>query len=168
MSEFFEQYKRPEWQKKRLEVMNLAGFACQNCGDEEKTLNVHHKFYVKGRKVWEYDADDLECLCEPCHEYVHSLRDDLKQLYGTLSVTSLEQILGYARTIAVEDNQGGPNLVKIESYEQAIGVAHAIGFRDRCSAPSKIIDHIGSTHSALHEELCQLFLEEVEARAVVQ
>ena len=28
-----------------------------------KRLNVHHKYYVLGKKPWEYDKDALETLC---------------------------------------------------------------------------------------------------------
>ena len=31
MSDFFAQYKRPEWQKKRLEVMEASKFMCEDC-----------------------------------------------------------------------------------------------------------------------------------------
>jgi hypothetical protein len=66
-----EQLKSPKWQKKRLEVLSLRGFKCENCANEEKQLHVHHRFYLKGRKAWEYDNDVLQVLCETCHENEH-------------------------------------------------------------------------------------------------
>jgi hypothetical protein len=66
-----EQLKSPKWQKKRLDVLNLRGFKCENCANEEKQLHVHHRFYLKGRKAWEYDNDVLQVLCETCHENEH-------------------------------------------------------------------------------------------------
>jgi hypothetical protein len=75
-----EQYKHPNWQKRRLERMEAAGWECMNCGDKGTTFNVHHKRYVKGRNVWEYDDDELVVLCEPCHEEEHVISDDLKEL----------------------------------------------------------------------------------------
>lgn len=57
----------PRWQRRRLEVMKHAEFRCEACGDDKTTLNVHHVVYVKGRKPWEYEQKDLQCLCEPCH-----------------------------------------------------------------------------------------------------
>lgn len=71
---FKEQYLHPQWQRKRLEVMSAAGYACENCGETEATLNVHHKRYVKGRMVWDYERDELACLCEPCHKTHHKER----------------------------------------------------------------------------------------------
>ena len=75
-----EQLLHPNWQRKRLEILNDAGFTCEVCGDTETTLNVHHKRYVKGRKVWEYERRELTCLCEVCHRTEHEAREELDQL----------------------------------------------------------------------------------------
>lgn len=79
-----EQYKHPNWQKKRLEVMQAARFECEICGDKDTTLNVHHKRYVKGRNVWEYGRDELMCLCEPCHEEHHDNVNAFRELTAQL------------------------------------------------------------------------------------
>jgi hypothetical protein len=63
----------PRWQRKRLEVMQRAGFACELCGDTRTTLNVHHTQYVRGRDPWDYPAAELRCLCEPCHGREHGV-----------------------------------------------------------------------------------------------
>lgn len=34
-------------------------------------LNVHHTYYIKGRKPWEYGNDTLVTLCENCHKKRH-------------------------------------------------------------------------------------------------
>lgn len=73
--EFFEQYNRPEWQKKRLEAMQRAGFKCSMCGNDEDKLQVHHRKYISGRKVWEYDISELDVLCDSCHGYAHATKD---------------------------------------------------------------------------------------------
>lgn len=65
---YLEKLKDPQWQKTRLLVMSRAGWQCEACGEHEKTLHVHHKIYVKGREPWEYDLDQLSCLCAECHE----------------------------------------------------------------------------------------------------
>lgn len=61
----------PRWQRLRLEVMQRADFKCEHCGSETTTLNVHHTYYRRGRKPWEYDHETLRCLCEPCHKKEH-------------------------------------------------------------------------------------------------
>lgn len=77
---YSEQLRHPNWQRKRLEVMEAANFNCEDCGDANTTLNVHHQRYVKGRLAWEYEIDELQCLCQPCHAKHHEQRDLLDLL----------------------------------------------------------------------------------------
>ena len=63
--------RHPFWQKKRLELLNLAGWMCQQCKAVDKPLQVHHKNYRKGLNPWEYDLCELESLCEHCHAEEH-------------------------------------------------------------------------------------------------
>ena len=72
-----EQIKSPKWQKKRLEVLELRGFKCEECKCEDKQLHVHHRFYIKGRKYWEYDNDVLQVLCEDCHQKEHEKPEEI-------------------------------------------------------------------------------------------
>lgn len=53
-SSYYDLFKHPKWQKKRLKILELAGFECERCGAKNKTLHVHHKYYEKGLKPWEY------------------------------------------------------------------------------------------------------------------
>jgi hypothetical protein len=50
-----------------LEIMERDEFTCQSCGAKDKTLNVHHKKYVRGLMPWEYCGFVLVTLCEDCH-----------------------------------------------------------------------------------------------------
>jgi hypothetical protein len=61
----------PRWQRKRLEVLNRDDFTCIACGNQKRTLHVHHIEYKKGKKPWEYSIDDLSTLCEVCHKVHH-------------------------------------------------------------------------------------------------
>ncbi len=76
-----EQYKHPLWQKKRLEAMEAAGFECSACGDKETMLHVHHHRYVKGRMMWEYELNELNVMCAPCHEERHYVKDQIADLF---------------------------------------------------------------------------------------
>lgn len=60
--------KDPRWQKKRLEIMQRDNFTCQHCLATDKSLQVHHLVYEKGKKPWEYENDELITLCEMCHQ----------------------------------------------------------------------------------------------------
>lgn len=91
--EFKDQYRSPEWQKKRLEVLQYAEFCCERCHDNESTLHVHHKRYVKGRKVWEYDREELAVLRESCHENAHFEKDALGKLLAKLHPDGLGDIV---------------------------------------------------------------------------
>lgn len=66
--QYREKFKDPRWQKKRLDIMSRDNFTCQICGETERTLNVHHRIYERGREPWEYNNDLLVTLCQPCHE----------------------------------------------------------------------------------------------------
>jgi hypothetical protein len=74
---YSEQLRHPNWQRKRLEVLELHGFKCFCCGSKEKTLHVHHKKYIKGRMAWDYETDNFEALCEECHKEVHGAKERL-------------------------------------------------------------------------------------------
>ena len=74
----------PRWQRKRLEVLQLADFRCESCCSDENTLHVHHKFYVKGREPWEYEATDLVALCEDCHEFEHDSKRRIEQIIAAV------------------------------------------------------------------------------------
>lgn len=93
---YFEQLKHPKWQRKRLEVLEIAGFECEDCGSNEKTLHVHHRQYFKGRMAWEYGNEELAVLCDECHEMAHSVDDRLKQILAvTGSNDALAMVAGF-------------------------------------------------------------------------
>ena len=81
----------PEWQKVRYQVMQRANFKCeyQNCEltlDEKNPLNVHHTYYKKGLKPWDYPLDSLECLCYTHHSAKHDIDVNLDyRIYAKLS-----------------------------------------------------------------------------------
>lgn len=89
-----EQLLHPNWQRKRLETLEAYGFECTNCGATEKTLHVHHRRYVKGRKAWEYETDELNVLCEDCHQSEHDARDELERLVAAIGPSGLDVLLG--------------------------------------------------------------------------
>jgi hypothetical protein len=35
-------------------------------------LQVHHRYYIKGRLPWEYKSDALQTLCAECHQKLHN------------------------------------------------------------------------------------------------
>lgn len=117
MSDFFEQYKRPEWQRKRLEVM----------GATDKTLNVHHAHYVRGRMPWEYDAESLRCLCEECHQVRHDQLKLLKLTVGHLDPDDVSRLIGYLRGLDLQHYAkfGEDRVARLNNAEESQGLAEA-------------------------------------------
>jgi hypothetical protein len=65
---YSEKLKDPRWQKMRLKVLERDGWQCQECGDKETMLCVHHRYYESGKDPWEYPPEALRTLCEHCHK----------------------------------------------------------------------------------------------------
>jgi 5-methylcytosine-specific restriction endonuclease McrA len=71
----------PRWQKKRLAILNSANWHCQDAGcdsPDEIPLEVHHCYYLYGKKPWDYPDDAFLALCEPCHRERQKLENELK------------------------------------------------------------------------------------------
>ncbi len=106
---YAEQLKHPNWQRRRLQMLEAAGFACSECGADSKTLHVHHRRYIKGRKAWEYEDRDLGVLCEVCHEATHKAREAVDaELAGMchLELAALHALLLGYRNEIVEQMHG--------------------------------------------------------------
>ena len=87
---YAEQCRRPEWQKKRLEIMERDGWACIRCGKKDRTLHVHHRYYVRGRDVWDYPVAAYMTLCNHCH------KDETKteKIEGRVEAAVLDMMFG--------------------------------------------------------------------------
>lgn len=64
---YADKYRHPNWQRRRLEIMDRDGFVCAWCGAKDVMLSVHHKSY-KSCEIWDYPDDDLVTLCDTCHQ----------------------------------------------------------------------------------------------------
>lgn len=112
MSAYQELLKRPEWKKRRAEIIELAGCRCEDCGrclvgcevcDHHesfvKQLEVHHRHYVRGRKPWEYPDVAFLCICRDCHEERTLTTDVIKMALGLLSCRDQELLLIKAKSL---------------------------------------------------------------------
>jgi HNH endonuclease len=63
---YSEKLKSPQWQKKRLEILQRDNFTCQLCSDTETELQVHHLKYTG--EPQDAPNEDLQTLCKHCHE----------------------------------------------------------------------------------------------------
>jgi len=75
MSKYTELFKDPRWQKKRLEILERDEWKCLLCVDKKQTLHVHHKWYIRGLKPWEYANSCLMTMCDECHSFEHSIKE---------------------------------------------------------------------------------------------
>lgn len=121
------QYCHPQWQKKRLEVMESAGFSCEKCGNTEKMLNVHHRFYRRGRKMYEYERSELVCLCEDCHKTTHEYQDQMRELLEQLDPSQIEQVVGYLKGLVIEPCIEDGMVINISTWPEVDGFARATG-----------------------------------------
>jgi hypothetical protein len=123
---YYDLLKRPEWQRKRLEVMERAGFRCQQCRSNHQTLNVHHRYYSKGCKPWEYPDEVFLCLCEQCHKDWHDLMDKVKRDAGMLSKENLDKVRAFIRSLVVAamPEVAGESLPLDRIYREGLRVLH--------------------------------------------
>jgi hypothetical protein len=95
---YAQQIKHPNWQKKRLEVLNAHNFECENCGAEEEELHVHHPFYKRGAMIWQYETDVLQCLCNKCHKEAHVQDEKIKMLASDPNICK-EELIGILKAM---------------------------------------------------------------------
>jgi len=121
---FLAKYRDPRWQRLRLKVMEEAGFQCEECQDETETLNVHHKLYRKDANPWDYELEELICLCHKCHKYIHQQKKRLNAALANQSTWGLDYLVAYAEALEC----GGPyGRIHIASSRMAEAVADVYG-----------------------------------------
>lgn len=67
--------EHPLWQRKRAKLIKRSENRCQICASSEKPLHVHHSYYLRGWKPWQYPDGSLIVVCERCHEGIHQLKE---------------------------------------------------------------------------------------------
>jgi len=64
------------WQRKRVVVLNRAGYRCERCTSDAQPLHVHHKTY---ERLGDELPEDLTVLCKKCHEKEHQKQPKKKK-----------------------------------------------------------------------------------------
>ena len=137
---YYDLLRHPNWQRKRLEILERADFTCEQCGDTEKTLNVHHKRYRKGAKPWEYENHELSSLCEDCHQREHADREEIADALSIVDPGRLDEILGFIVGLYVVDQcfaePAPPDAthLPVKNAEFAIGLGRALGLGSMLSS----------------------------------
>lgn len=101
---YWQKLKDPRWQRKRLEVLERDEFKCVVCEDDMNTLHVHHRRYCKD--PWDSPLEDLETLCERCHENVELAKREVLPLFESADamITLLHVLIKH------KENANGRNL----------------------------------------------------------
>ena len=152
-----DQLLHPNWQRKRLECLDAAGWKCVRCQATESTLHVHHKRYVKGRMAWEYEDHELAVLCANCHQSAHGLQDEIAGIltFADISLTPKAEnmpsvcsvLLGYLWSeVSEETRQRLASVEQSKSYRA--GIAARLLVESDLSA-----DEIGALGTALIDNL---------------
>lgn len=63
-----EYLKSGHWQIFRRKALQNRAFTCENCGERQKPLDVHHLTY---KNLWNEQLEDVEVLCRKCHNKKH-------------------------------------------------------------------------------------------------
>ena len=85
---YSEKLKDPRRQKKRLEILDSAGWRCEDCGcglQDGREFHVHHTAYISGKDPHEYGQDLLMSLCVDCHERRQKREDALRVGIGRIT-----------------------------------------------------------------------------------
>ena len=124
---YADKLKDPRWQKKRLEIMERDGFRCRDCGDDESTLNVDHKVYRSGADPWDYPNDDLQTLCEDCHDRISKMRKSIMDTVGRMNSWELGRVLTFIKQIPICDevlimfgDEGPGVMVSLDQWDRAL------------------------------------------------
>lgn len=107
MNPFWEKYRDPRWQRRRLEKFQQSNYMCEHCRATEATLHVHHKIYRRGAEPWDYELHELELLCESCHEEQHDLKKSLQDAIAILDQYAFQSLLGFAQALALKQECEG-------------------------------------------------------------
>ena len=89
---YAEKYRHPNWQRKRLEIMNRENFTCEACGATDKPLQVHHGYYERGKDPWDYQDETLHCFCVDCHLKADELKRLVHKRIATLAPMGLRRL----------------------------------------------------------------------------
>lgn len=161
-----EQLLHPLWQQKRLQVLEAAGWQCRACGTKEITLHVHHKKYVKGRKAWEYELSELECLCKNCHQTEHGKRELLDRLLsaGNNSLdVAIGLLAGYLEGALDISNDDADHQAALEVAEPWMRLGLLASLVDPSPAAClRAAQACGSSPNPAHEDAMAEWEEHVE------
>lgn len=89
------QYADDRWSRRRADFFSHNGRQCQSCQRTDTETQLHHRYYERGRALWDYDDFDLVCLCKSCHGLWHKTNNFYrKEIACNCNVTDLAGMMG--------------------------------------------------------------------------
>lgn len=79
--DFKKQYLTKKWYELSKRIKARDKNTCQMCGRHDKPVSVHHLVYHEERKVWEYNDDELICICDDCHKLLTDASAEMYEDY---------------------------------------------------------------------------------------
>jgi len=61
----------PDWESRKITILEKANHTCEECGGAGMELHVHHVQPIG--QGGSNSLDNLECLCKKCHEKIHGI-----------------------------------------------------------------------------------------------
>lgn len=127
---YTEKLKDPRWQKRRLEVLEAAGWACSECGVSDKTLHVHHGCYRKWADPWDYEDEQLHVLCVDCHSKCEVEKAAMEDSISRLYPSEYREVRAYVDAMNSENYLDGQ--MELDCHDACQGTADR--FRVDCEA----------------------------------
>ena len=95
----------PQWQRKRLEILQRDKWMCTCCHDATNELQIHHLDYIPGIEPQDYPDDMLTTLCINCHNKEQGREKMETHLATTLKMKGflLSDLLGLSCLIDTND-----------------------------------------------------------------
>ncbi len=119
---YSEKLKDPRWQKKRLEVLEAGLWECGDCGEKDKTLNVHHCWYERGVEPWGYPDECYRVLCDVCHSVAEETRLRVLVLLASAPSYTTDLIIGLLEAEAAHCGpRSFPSEDNFSSWDQVTG-----------------------------------------------
>lgn len=149
MTPYQQKLQRPEWQRKRLEVLQRDDWTCNFCGARDKQLHVDHKRYDRDLEPWEYKDSTYQTLCKDCHVNVTAVRKYATDLTGYLNFEETVRVAGYVigrRLLALPPGEQEWELPDPQDMDLITGIAAALETGPQLIWPA--IDASGVLHLA--------------------
>lgn len=148
-NDYSKKLQDPRWQRKRLEVMQAAGWKCVICGDKDEELNVHHPAYQPHHEPWEYS--NLHCVCKTCHTIYHLPKEKLiiharHLITERIFVTHEQQFLSGLNNLIISVAKYG------RKYVEQLHKIRLEAIKDYQSLEANTADRVDEFLGKFHEE----------------